>query len=1060
MKKLFSLIAAIFMLMHTASAQKTISGKVFNKETGFPIVGVTVNTNGSSAITDSTGYFSIRTSTNSSKIYLSSVAYSSLELSVSEIKSNRFYLEPHARLMDEIIVSNGYQQLPKERSTGSFDKIDNKLLNRSTSSNILDHLEGITSGLFFSKTSGSNDLYIRGLSTIKSGASAPLIILNNFPYNGSINQINPNDVESITVLKDAAAASIWGASAGNGVIVITTKKGNYQQPTHISFSSTFITGDKPDLYKDRNFMSSSDFISVEKFLFSKGFYNGTLSNTYTFPVVSPVVEILAQQRDGTISDEKANAEINALSNYDVRSDYLKYLYRRSSTQQYSLGISGGSDKMNYLLNTGFDKNRFSVIGDGNRRNTFYASVNLKPFRKVEINSSVTYTDSRATNNGSSSVNPGSGKANIYPYARLADGNGNPLVVTKDHRSAYIDTVGHALLKDWHYKPLEDMANQDINTQSQDFLLNLGLKYLFNPKLSFQLQGQYEKITNVNTNFYNGDSYYARNLINMYTSIVDNVAVLNIPDGGILDKDFNSGENYNFRAQLNYITTTKKDDQLSLLAGSEVRENKFSSQSDRLYGYNDNLLTFSNVDYTDEFDITGSFGSNNIPYYTGLSGTDNRYLSLFANGGYTYRNKLTLSGSVRKDASNLFGVNANQKWNPFWSTGIAWKLSNESFYNLHWLPLLKFRITYGYSGNIDNTLSALAIIHYSPSSRVTNLPYAYAKQPSNPDLKWERTGITNYGIDFAIPKNALSGSLEYYIKKSSDLFIPVRIDPTIGVPGSLVTQNAGDLTTKGIDIKLNTSLEFNKIKWEGQLLLSYVRSKVTSYKFDYSDKGAYVSSGLVIRPLEGEDPYAIVSYKWAGLEHETGDPQGYLDGKISKDYYHLIHPTSISDLVIKGSARPPYFGSFTNSFYFDHFGLSANIVFKWGYYFMLSALQYNGLYNNWAMNSQFSQRWQKPGDEEHTNVPSMPYPSNYYRDQFYKSSEVNVDKGDNIRLQDIRLSYDFSFEGSKRTFRDLQLFFYMNNVGIIWRANHEGVDPDYGFGLPSPHTYSMGLKSNF
>ncbi|HEY8659193.1 MAG TPA: SusC/RagA family TonB-linked outer membrane protein [Hanamia sp.] len=1060
MKKLFSLIAIIAGLITTALAQKTISGKVYDKENHLPLRGVTVGTASNSVTTDSTGFFSLRVEKNTSLILLSHIGYSSLKLPVNEIKANTFYLEPHATVMDEVIVSNGYQQLPKEKSTGSFDKIDNNLINRSTSSNILDRLQGITNGLFFSKVSGTNNLYIRGLSTIKSGASTPLIILNNFPYNGSIDQINPNDVESITILKDAAAASIWGASAGNGVIVITTKKANYQQPTRVSFSSIFTTEDKPDLFKDKNFMSSSDFIDVEKFLFSKGFYNSTLTNTYTFPVVSPVVEILAQERNGMISEAKATAEINALSNYDIRSDYLKYLYRNASTQQYSLGLSGGSRKINYLVNAGLDKNQLPVIGDGNQRNTLYTSINLKPLTRLEISTSITYTDLRSTNNGISSVNPGSGKANIYPYARLAYDNGNPLVVTKDHRSGYIDTVGNGLLKDWHYIPLDEINNQDIKSESQNFLFNLALKYHFTKSLAFQVQGQYEKINNINTSLYNGDSYYARNLINMYTSIVNNVLIRHIPDGGILDKTFANGENYNFRALINYNLTTEKDNQLSILAGGEVRENLFSSQSDRVYGYNDNLLTFSNVDYTTDFDITGSFASNSIPFNTGFAGTDNRFLSLFANGAYTFKKKLVFSGSLRKDASNLFGVNANQKWNPFWSTGVAWKLSNESFYRLEWLPSLKFRITYGYSGNIDNTLSALAIIHYSPSSRVTNLPFAYAKQPSNPDLQWERTGTINYGMDFATAKNRLSGSLEYYIKRSSDLFVPVHIDPTLGTPGSLLTKNAGSLITKGFDFKLNSSFTFNKIRWQAALLLSYVRSKVTSYKFDYSDKKAYISTGYVISPLEGQDPYAIVCYKWAGLEHATGDPQGYLDGKVSKDYYHLLHPTSINDLVIKGTARPPYFGSFINSFYFNRFGLSANINFKWGYNFMVSALQYNNLYNYWSMNSQFPDRWQKPGDEARTNVPSMPYPSNIYRDQFYNNAEVNVDKGDNIRLQDIRLSYDFLFSRQKKTFKELEVFFYMNNVGILWRANHEGLDPDYGFGLPSPRTYSLGIKANF
>lgn len=1060
--KLFFFFVIFLLLLNSVEAQKKITGKVYDKQTKLPLAGVMVNDGkGNATSTDSTGYFSVKAAANSDKIFFRSIGYSPLEMPITEMVNGAVYLEANPILMDEVIVTNGYQQIPKTRSTGSFDKIDNRLLNRSAGSNILDRLDGVTSSLFFSKVNGSQDLYIRGLSSIKSGASAPLIILNNFPYNGNINDINPNDVESITILKDAAAASIWGASAGNGVIVITTKEAKYEQPALLSFSSTLISWEKPDLFKDRNFMSSSDFIGVEKFLFSKGFYNGTLSNQFTYPVVSPVVELLSQARSGTISQSEADAQIEAYTNYDVRKDYLKYLYRKAFMQQYSLGISGGSQNMNYLISAGFDKNQLSVIGNGNRRSSIYATLNLKPLSKLDFNTTITYADSKSTINGISAVIPGSGKSNIYPYARLADERGIPLAVPKDHRTAYVDTVGNGLLRDWHYKPLDDIRDQNINSTSQNILMNIGIKYHFSRQLSLQLQGQYEKLHNVNTNFYNKNSYYARNLINMYTSIVDNTTVLNIPDGGILDKQFTQAENYNLRAQANYDVSFSKNSSLSILAGAEARENIFTAQSDRVYGYNDNLLTFANVDYTTEYDIFGSFASYSIPFNTGFSATNNRYLSLFGNAAYSYKSKYTVTGSIRKDASNLFGVNANQKWSPFWSGGFAWNLSNESFYDVKWLPFLKARVTYGYSGNINNGLSALAIIQYSPSSRVTNLPYAFAKQPSNPGLSWERTATTNYGIDFATTQNRLSGSFEYYVKKSSDLFIPVRIDPTIGIPGSLLTKNAGSLTTRGIDIRLNGYIEINSIKWVGQLLFSYVRSKVTNYKFSYTDKSAYISTGNVISPLEGQDPYAIITYKWAGLDHETGDPQGYLDGAVSKDYYHILHPSSINDLVIKGTGRPPYFGSFINSFYFKGFGVSANIIYKWGYYFMVSALQYNNLYNYWSMNSQFSQRWQKPGDETHTDVPSMTYPSNIYRDRFYSQSEVNVDKGNNIRLQDIRVSYDFTFpEQQRKTVKNLQLFFYINNVGILWKANHQDIDPDYGFGLPAPRSYSLGVKAAF
>jgi TonB-dependent starch-binding outer membrane protein SusC len=1064
MKLFFTTLVAIFLLSNNLSAQKNISGKVFDDQSKMPLAGVTVTPNkGTAVTTDSTGFFQLSPTWNLSTLSFSSIGYFPLELNVKSFKNGTVYLKPNAVMIDEVTVSTGYQQLPKERSTGSFDKIDNQLLNRSTGSDVLSRLEGVSSSLYFSKVNGDPPLlFIRGLSSLQyNTATSPLIILNNFPYSGDIRNINPNDVESVTLLKDAAAASIWGAQAGNGVIVITTKKANYKQPVSLSFTSTFITQDKPALYKDRNYMRSSDFIDVEKFLFTKGFYDDYLSNIYYYPAVSPVVEILSKERDGTLSSSDADAQINALSKNDIRQDYLKYLYRKASTQQYSLSLSGGSENVNYLLNAGFDKNQLAIVKDGNRRNTFNANINIKPVKRLDVSSSFFYTDTKSVNDGIGSVAPGLDKANIYPYARLVDDAGNPVALIRDHRMGYIDTVGNGLLKDWNYYPLQEINDQDISTREQDVLLDLGLKYSFNNQFSVQLKGQYENMHTENRNLYNSDSYYARNYINLFTNIIDSIPVLHVPDGGILDNNYTDLESYNIRGQANYDATFNGVHNVSVIAGAEARQNSTESHGDRVYGYNDNILTSSNVDYVTEFNLYGYLGSSTIDNPASFSEILDRYLSLYANGAYSFKNKYTVTASVRKDASNLFGVNANQKWNPFWSSGIAWKLSDEPFYKLAWLPFLKARVTYGFSGNINNGLSALAIIHYSSTSRVTGLPYAFPTQPPNPDLTWERTGTLNWGLDFATFKNKLSGSIEYYIKKSADLFIPVHIDPTIGAPGNLLTMNAGNLSTKGIDVKLNSLLEFNKIKWEGQLLFSYVRNKVTNYKFDYADKSAYISTGNLISPLEGQDPYALICYKWGGLDPQTGDPQGYIDGKISKDYYNLIHPTSMNDLVIKGTARPPYFGSFINSFYYKGFGISANIIFKWGYYFMRSGIQYDGLFNYWAMNTEFTDRWQKPGDEKLTNVPSMTYPSNYYRDQFYIHSEALVEKGDNVRLQDIRLSYDFNFSSfQSKVVEGLQLFVYANNVGIIWRANDKGIDPDYGFGIPAPHNYSFGLKANF
>jgi hypothetical protein len=175
----------------------------------------------------------------------------------------------------------------------------------------------------------------------------------------------------------------------------------------------------------------------------------------------------------------------------------------------------------------------------------------------------------------------------------------------------------------------------------------------------------------------------------------------------------------------------------------------------------------------------------------------------------------------------------------------------------------------------------------------------------------------------------------------------------------------------------------------------------------------------------------------------------------------VQPGSFNDLVIEGTTRPPFFGSFRNSIYYRGFGLSVNIIAKWGYYFRRTGLQYDGLFNNWNLNEEYSQRWQKPGDEKITNVPSLLYPSDANRDKFYLNSEATVEKGDHIRLQDIRCSYDLQ-KGRHylKMIQEAQCFLYANNLGILWRANKRGIDPDYQVGLPASRSWSLGIKLIF
>lgn len=1043
----------LFVTMMQQSIAQSITGTVTSK--GVALEGTTVKIKGEdkSTVTTKEGKFSLTSLQKQPVISFSHVGYKTVEVKAGSDTLN-IELEETAVTMKEVTVSTGYQELSKENATGSFDKIDNKLFSREQSADVMSRLEGITSSMQFQKVGAASGIFIRGLSTLRASTS-PLIVLDDFPYEGDINNINPSDIESITILKDAAASAIWGARAGNGVIVMTTKKGKFGEKNKISFNGNVSFQKRPDIFSDQNFLDPAAFIGVEKFLFSKGKYDADLSNTSDRPIISPVVEILAQQRSGQLTAAAADEKINVLGQHDVRNDYAKYLYREGIRQQYSLGLTGGSATFNYLLNGGYDINLSNLTGNDNTRATLAAITNLRAGKKMDVQFSMNYAFSKANNNSIVPIIP-SGKSGLYPYAQLADANGKSLPVEYLYRNSYLDTAGRGLLYDWQYRPLDELRLGDNASISDDILLKLGIHYKISKDMQAQVSGQYEKDFTTSRNYSSIETFVARNMINLYSQRSASGIIHNFPVGGILEHTQNTLSAYAARVQLNYSHTCGSNNFIAI-AGTETRQTRSNTEGFTLYGYDDNTLSATSADYVTNFTLFDNFGTSTIPDNSRLSDVLNRFISVYSNAIFTFHNKYSFSASARKDASNLFGVSTNNKWAPLWSAGAGWKISEEPFYHSAAIPLLKLRLSYGYSGNIRNDLAAVSTIRYISVSPITNLLYANVSTLPNPSLRWEKVGILNAAIDLATKGDKVSGSIEYYHKNAVDLLTPTNINPTLGI--SQMTMNAADLTGDGVDLKLNFRITDRKIKINTMLLSSYVTNKVSRYLITNANKGSYVGNGYSPLPMEGKDPYSLVSYRWAGLDPMTGDPMGYLNGVVSKDYAKLVIPASFDDVVFTGTTRPPFYGNLLNSITFKAITLSVNIGYKAGYYFRRSGINYSNLFNSWTGNSEFADRWQKPGDELTTSVPSMTYPSITNRDKFYNNSEATVVKGDHIRIQDISLTYEPSKIFTKALKR-FQLYLYANNIGVIWRANKYHLDPDLGTGLPVPFSFTAGLKAEF
>jgi TonB-linked SusC/RagA family outer membrane protein len=1067
MKKLFTLF--YLSLPAVLLGQGVISGTIADSNSGSPLAGATVVLKNArrTVFTRADGSFVIQPLALPDTLQVSFVGYKAYRLVVAEPLNKALVIRLSAipGLLKEVVVSTGYQTLPKERATGAFDQIVNQLYSREVGTDVISRLDGIASGVLFDKRQNSNTTFsVRGLSTLTETVSGPLIVVDNFPYDGDLNNLNPNDVESVTILKDAAAASIWGTRAGNGVVVITTKKGRYNQGLRVSLGSSFTLSAKPNAFYVPS-ISPADFIGVEKYLFSQGFYDDAISNTYDRPVLSPAEEILNAERNGAITAANANQQLQGLGTHDVRSDFEKYVYRKAFNQQHSLSISGGNATSNHLLSVGYDKDLQSLVGNDYDRVTVSSENEFRPIKNLTIQAGIRYTQSNSDLNsqgGYGSIIPNGGKTGLYPYARLADASGNFLSIPKNYRQSFLDTAGHGQLLNWNYSPLAETAMADNTAKINDIVLKTGLQYRILPSLTADFKYQYERQLSNNQNDYVPDSYFARNLINEYSQLSGNTLTHIVPDGGILDQSKADLASYDIRGQLNFNKSWNKVNEVDLMAGGEIRQSAVTGSSSRDYGFNEGNYTSLPVDLVNTYPIyDGLSGDSAIPGNANFTGLLNRNVSVYANGSYTYDRKYIISLSGRRDAANIFGVETNQKWIPLWSAGLSWNLAEEGFYHIDALPSLKLRGSYGYSGNANNTISALTTLRFSaptPFTTINNLPYANITGYPDPNLRPEKVAQFNAGVDFALKNQVLSGSIEYYYKNATDLLGLAPANITEGA-GLVLNDNNAVLHTKGIDVTLTSVNLRGRIGWSTTLLYSYNKNEVAEYLDKPGSNANYVGSGS-LSPVAGQPAYNIISYRWAGLDPANGNPRAYLNGQVSEDYTAITNNNNLKDLVFSGSALPVDFGSVRNDFTWKGLMLSVNITYKFNYYFRRYATSYSALFNNWVGYSDFASRWQKPGDEKNTNVPSMVYPANSARDDVYDYSNATVEKGDNIRLQDIRLSYQLKSLWSRLPFRGLEVYGYASNLGILWRSNKEWLDPDYGTAIPDPRAYSLGFKAEF
>lgn len=452
-------------------------------------------------------------------------------------------------------------------------------------------------------------------------------------------------------------------------------------------------------------------------------------------------------------------------------------------------------------------------------------------------------------------------------------------------------------------------------------------------------------------------------------------------------------------------------------------------------------------------------------YDSFKDTDDRYVSFYGNASYSLDHRLTATASIRIDQSNLFGTDPKYQYRPLWSAGLYYI----ALKNREWIDRLAVRATYGINGNVakDSGPYMIAITNQRPNS-YTNEYFSYISTPPNPTLRWEKTGVFNLGVDFNLLKNRLSGSIEFYNKKTVDLLGNRKTDPTSGW-GSLLL-NYGQMYNRGIELTLHSeNLRTRNFSWFTDFIFSYNKNKLT--KIENSGTSAYSYFGS----LQNRESYpmsSIFAIRYAGLDKE-GLPQAYkADGSIVNSYTEL----EPDDLVHMGTTIPPFNASLSNHFTYKGFDLEFMFVFYGGHKLRDVAASY--VFNRYpvmnytsALDRDCTKFWRNPGDEKDPNMsPAFLYknPRSSQVEYLWSAADKHIQKGDYIKLRDLSFGYTFPKAWIRK--------FAMDNLRIniqiqdlwYWAANDKNLDPEVWTGTslsPSrgthiPATYTIGLSANF
>lgn len=1101
LKRILCLFGALAAVLPAFGQGKILAtGRIVDNE-GYPVYGATVfdpkTQTGTS--TDANGHYSLSVPEGTT-LQVSFIGYETATVAASA--RGDLVLAPDTIFLDNVVVT-GYQTISKERATGSFDKVDASHLSVPTS-NIGERLVGTAAGLAATTdVNGDVTFQIRGLTTLVASNKDPLLIVDGFPVEASINTLNPNIIESITVLKDAAAASIWGAKAANGVIVITTKDGKGASAgkggVEVTFNAMLRYSPKVDYdYYTAN-ASNDEIIDWQLYQFrNKNFgYQALIGDTnsnnnlrYNYNSYSNLYVMLNENRLGYVSDSDLEAYIARIRTQDNRQQIDDYLLAHPFTQQYNLNIAQHSDRMTSNYSILYEGNQRYLQGNRNDKYTFNANTTVKLYKWLDFNLNGAFYYNVRKNNGVNFPGPA--------FELLFDEDGNYTDVVRSYldpsseRFFYTPNLKRHLnyeafpYQDWGYNPVQEMRGRDYTTRTLNARIQGGLNFKFAKGIHFESRIQYELLNTDTRNIDDETTYKVRSTINIASTsnkTPDGAVTPNLPSGSMLSQNRSYTNAYNWRNQFNFDRTFGGLHQLTFIAGTEISSRVYQTVTNPVtYGYNDETLSVGRFLGSTFAYKTYTGGNSTFTAYTNsYSYSQERFFSAYANAAYTFDGKYTFSASARTDASNLITEDPLYRYAPFWSVGAKWNISRENFAReAGWIDLLSLRLTYGFNGNVDRSTTVQPVITYNASQNVLIGDYtASISSFGNTSLRWEKTGTFDLGIDYDLFGGKLFGKIDLYNKKGRDLLATINLPSATGAESNKV--NAAEMTNRGFELELGSRQQWGSVQWIGTMMLSYNKNRIdkmvhTSYLgYDLSGRNEEDSGKSAdVRYRAGYDASTLWSYAYGGLINVgTEENPAYYPSIMQGEEKVAPVNNQTGDwadyMVNSGVAVAPWNISFSNSFRWRNFDLSFLTTGKFGHKFRRLMFNYTlmpKMLPNLDLHEVISQEGDKYFPFAFEPYSNYPYASGIASDmnwwtRYTRFMDYGVESAALIRVQEVSLGYSLPGSVAQRIgIGGLKMYVKGNNLyTFTFNKYHE--DPEFPLGNIRPiPSCTLGINLTF